>query len=44
MISSEFSNFSFGPIDDFILLTNSDIIAIVDKKHHLWVHQYSSDK
>jgi hypothetical protein len=36
--------FSFGPIDDFILLTNNNIISIVDKKHRLWLHQWTSDK
>ena len=35
---------SFGPIDDFILLTNNDVLAIVDKKHHLWLHQWSTER
>ncbi|UJR32017.1 hypothetical protein I4U23_019486 [Adineta vaga] len=39
-----FIDHNFGPIDDFVLLTNKDTIFIVDKKHHLWIHQWSSDK
>ncbi|CAF3568334.1 unnamed protein product [Rotaria sordida] len=39
-----FIEHNFGPIDDFILLTNNNIICIVDKKHHLWIHQWSSNE
>ncbi|CAF3782621.1 unnamed protein product [Rotaria sp. Silwood1] len=39
-----FIEHNFGPIDDFILLTNNNIICIMDKKHRLWLHQWSSDK
>ncbi|CAF5150258.1 unnamed protein product, partial [Rotaria magnacalcarata] len=38
-----FVEHNFGPIDDFILLTTKNIIFIVDKKHHLWINQWSSD-
>ncbi|CAF2713616.1 unnamed protein product [Rotaria sp. Silwood2] len=39
-----FIEHNFGPLDDFILLTNNNIICIVDKMHRLWIHQWSSDK
>lgn len=33
---------SVGFIDDFILLTNNDIMMIMDKKHRLWMHEWST--
>ncbi|CAF0956280.1 unnamed protein product [Adineta steineri] len=39
-----FVDYTLGPIDDFVLLTNNDVICIMDKKHRLWIHQWSNDK
>jgi len=33
---------SVGFIDDFILLTNNDIMMIMDKKHRLWMNEWST--
>ncbi len=34
--------FSFGPFDDFSLIPNNDVLCIIDKKHRIWIHNWSS--
>ncbi len=33
--------FSFGPLEDFTLVTNNTMISIIDKKHRIWIHDWS---
>lgn len=35
---------SVGFIDDFILLTNKDMMIIMDKKHRLWMNEWSTKR
>ena len=39
-----FQCFSFGPIDDFVLLTDNNTICIVDREHRLWINQWDLDR
>ncbi|CAF1144141.1 unnamed protein product [Adineta ricciae] len=39
-----FIDHNFGPIDDFVLLPNTDTIFIVDKQHRLWLQQCLPDQ
>lgn len=33
--------FSFGGFNDFSLINNNNMICIMDKKHRLWIHDWS---
>ena len=37
-----FIQHGFGPFDDFSLLKNN-IISIIDKKHRLWIHEWTNN-